>query len=63
VDEEVLNPAPQSLSQDVALRPLSHFSILLTAILDSFSFALFCLSFSGLTQMLTSFYSRLFAQE
>jgi len=59
VDEELDNPAPQP--ERLAL--LSRFSVFLSEILDSFSFLFFCLPFSSLTHLLTSWWSRFLAEE
>jgi len=59
VNEEFVNPAtePERLSL------LSRFSVLLSDVLDSFSFLFFCLSFSSLTHLFTSWWSRFLAEE
>jgi hypothetical protein len=59
VNEEFTNPAPQPERPPL----LSRFSDLLSGILDSFSFAFFCLSFSSLTHLLGSWWSRFLAEE
>jgi len=59
VNEEDVNPAPQPERKPL----LSRFSDLLSEVLDKFSFAFFCLSFSSLTHLLTSWCSRFLAEE
>jgi hypothetical protein len=59
VNQEFDNPAPHS--QRLPL--LQRFSDSLSGILDSFSVILFCLPFSSLTHVLTSWCSRLLAEE
>jgi hypothetical protein len=59
VSQEFANPAPQTESAP----PLSRVSALASAALDSFSFLFFCLSFSSLTHLLGSLWSRLLAEE
>jgi hypothetical protein len=62
VSEEFLNPARQP-AQQTAPQPerlplLSRFSDLFSGILDSFSSFFFYLSFSSLTHLLSSWWSR-----
>jgi hypothetical protein len=59
VNEQFHNPAPQS--QRLPL--LQRFSDSLSGILDSFSVIFFCLPFSSLTPVLSSWCSRLLAEE
>jgi hypothetical protein len=67
VSEEILNPAPQPAqelaSQAERLPLLSRFSVFLSEILDRFSFLFFCLPFSSLTHLLSSWCSRFLAEE
>jgi hypothetical protein len=67
VSEETLNSARQP-AQDPApqverLPLLSRFSFFLSEVLDRFSFLFFCLPFSSLTHLLTSWCSRFLAEE
>jgi hypothetical protein len=55
VNEELLNPAPQS----ERLTLLSRFSDFLSGLLDGLSFLVFCVSFSTLTHVLSSWWNRL----
>jgi hypothetical protein len=59
VNEEIVNPASH------AERPslLSRFSDLVSEVLDNFSFLFFCLSFSSLTHLFSSWWSRFLAEE
>jgi len=59
VSEEFVNPATEL----ERLSLLSRFSVLLSDVLDSFSFLFFCLSFSSLTHLFTSWWSRFLAEE
>jgi hypothetical protein len=59
VNEEFANPA----SQPERAPLLSRFPVFLSGILDSFSFAFFCLSFSSLTHLLGSWWNRFLAEE
>jgi hypothetical protein len=59
VNEEVNTPA----LQPEHLPLFSRFSDLFSGILDSFSFLFFCLSFSSLTHLFTSWCSRFLAEE
>jgi len=59
VNEEFVNPAPQPERKPL----LSRFPDLLSEVLDSFSFAFFCLSFSSLTHLFTSWCNRFLAEE
>jgi hypothetical protein len=59
VNDELLNPAPQS----ERLTLLSRFSAFLSGLLDGLSFLVFCISFSSLTHLLGSLWSRLLAEE
>jgi hypothetical protein len=59
VKEEFVDSAPQP----ERLAPLSWFSDLLSVVVDSFSFAFFCLSFSSLTHLLGSWWNRFLAEE
>jgi len=59
VNEEFVNPAPQPECPSL----LSRFSDLLSEVLDNFSFLFFCLSFSSLTHLFTSWWSRFLAEE
>jgi hypothetical protein len=59
VSEEFLNPAPQPERAPL----LSRFSVLVSGLLDSFSFAFFCLSFASLTHLLGSWWNRFLAEE
>ncbi len=63
VNEEMLNPGKQFARQSEGLPSLSRFSVLLSDVLDSFSYFFFCLSFSGLTHLLGSMWNRLLAEE
>jgi hypothetical protein len=67
VSEELLNPAEQS-GQQTAEQPEclalpSRSVVFLSDVLDSFSFLFFCLPFSSLTHLLSSWCSRLIAEE
>jgi hypothetical protein len=59
VNEGIDNPA----LQPERLTLLSRFSDLVSGTLDSFSFLFFCLSFSSLTHLLGSLWSRFIAAE
>jgi uncharacterized protein involved in cysteine biosynthesis len=59
VNEEFANPATQS----ERLPLLSRVPVFLSGILDSFSFAFFCLSFSSLTHLIGSLWNRFLAEE
>jgi hypothetical protein len=59
VNEELANPAVKPERQAL----LSRFSDLLSEVLDSLSFAFFCLSFSSLTHLLGSWWNRFLAEE
>jgi hypothetical protein len=59
VNEEFTTPATQAERQ----AQLSRFSVLLSGVLDSFSSFFFCLSFSSLTHLLSSWCSRFLAEE
>jgi hypothetical protein len=59
VNEGIDNPA----AQPERLTLLSRFSDLVSGTLDSFSFLFFCLSFSSLTHLFTSWCSRFLAEE
>jgi hypothetical protein len=59
VSEEFANPTQQAARAPL----LSRLSVLVSAALDSFSFLFFCLSFSSLTHLLGSLWSRLLAEE
>jgi hypothetical protein len=59
VNEEMLNPAAQPERPTL----LSRCSVFLSGLVDSFSFAFFYLSFSSLTHLLSSWCSRLLAEE
>ena len=59
VNEEFANPVPQPGRPAL----LSRFSGLLSDVLDSFSFAFFCLSFSSLTYLFTAWCTRFLAEE
>jgi hypothetical protein len=71
VSEEFLNPVEQpaqQTAQQTASRPerlplLSRFPFFLSEILDSFSSCFFYLSFSSLTHLLVSWWSRFLAEE
>jgi hypothetical protein len=68
VSEEILNSAQQTTPPGEALALLSRFSDSrfsdsASQILDSFSFLFFCLPFSSLTCLLTSWCSRFLAEE
>jgi hypothetical protein len=63
VSEEILNPAEPSAGQSEGLPLFSRLSVFLSEILDSFSFLFFCLPFSSLTHLLTSWCSRFLAEE
>ncbi len=67
VSEEILNLGQQSVQESAAqaerLPLLSRLSLFLSEILDSFSFLFFCLPFSSLTQLLSSWCSRFIAEE
>jgi hypothetical protein len=71
VNEEVLNPA-QHPAQHPAPEPeapreraplVSRASVFLAETVDGFSFAFFCLSFSSLTHLLSSWWFRFSAEE
>jgi hypothetical protein len=59
VNDEVLNPA----SKSERLTLLSRFSVFLAGLLDGLSFVFFCVSFSSLTHVLSSWWNRLSAEE
>jgi hypothetical protein len=59
VNEELVNPAPQS----PRLPLFQRFSDSLSGILDGFSTLFFCLPFSSLTHVLSSWCNRLIAQK
>jgi hypothetical protein len=63
VSEEILHPAQQPAQQSERLVLLSRSSVLFSGILDSFSSFFFCLSFSSLTHLLSSWCSRFLAEE
>jgi hypothetical protein len=63
VSEEFLHPAQQHAQQSEPLALLSRSSALFSGILDSFSSFFFCLSFSSLTHLLSSWCSRFLAEE
>jgi hypothetical protein len=63
VSEELLNSAQQPTPPGVGLALFSRFSDSASEILDSFSFLFFCLPFSSLTCLLTSWCSRFLAEE
>jgi hypothetical protein len=67
VSEEILNlgqqPAREPALPDERLPLLSRLSLFLSETLDSFSFLFFCLPFSSLTQLLSSWCSRFIAEE
>jgi hypothetical protein len=67
VSEEILNSAPQPAQENTShaerLPLLSRFSFFLSEVLDRLSFFFFCLPFSSLTLLLTSWYSRFLAEE
>jgi hypothetical protein len=61
VDQEILHPA-QAVPVVATVEPISQFSELLSATIDRLSSVLFCVSFSGLTHLITSWWCRFFAQ-
>jgi hypothetical protein len=63
MSEEFLNPAQQHTQLSEPLVLLSRSSVLFSGILDSFSSFFFCLSFSSLTHLLSSWCSRFIAEE
>jgi hypothetical protein len=63
VSEEFLNLKQESAKQTGRLLLLSRTSLLFSAILDSFSFLFFCLSFSSLAHLFSSWCSRFIAEE
>jgi hypothetical protein len=67
VSEEILNsasqPAQELAAQAERLPLLSRFSFFLSDVLDRFSFLFFCLPFSSLTHLLSSWCSRFIAEE
>jgi hypothetical protein len=63
VNEEFLNLEQESAKQTGGLPLLSRTSVLFSAILDSFAFAFFCLSFSSLAHLFSSWCSRFLAEE
>jgi hypothetical protein len=63
VSEESLNPEQKTAVQPERLPLLSRFSFFVSGILDSFSSFFFYLSFSGLTHLLSSWWSRFLAEE
>jgi hypothetical protein len=67
VSEEILISAEQSAQESTPqaerLPLLSRCSSFLSEILDSFSFLFFCLPFSSLTHLLSSWCSRFLAEE
>jgi len=67
VSEEIFNLGPQAAqesTQQAERSPLlSRLSLFLSEILDSFSFLFFCLPFSSLTLLLSSWCSRFIAEE
>jgi hypothetical protein len=63
VSEEFPNPAQQPTPQLGRVPLLTRFSYLLSGILDSFSSFFFYLSFSSLTHLLSSWWSRFLAEE
>jgi hypothetical protein len=63
VSEEILHPAQQPAQQPERLVLLSRSSVVFSGILDSFSSFFFCLSFFSLTHLLSSWWSRLLAEE
>jgi hypothetical protein len=63
VSEELLNSAQQPAPQTGRLALLSRFSDSISDVLDGFSFLFFCLPFSSLTCLLTSWCSRFLAEE
>jgi hypothetical protein len=63
LSEEILHSAQQHAQQLEPPVLLSQSSILLSGILDTFSSFFFCLSFSSLTHLLSSWWSRFIAEE
>jgi len=63
VNEEFLNLEQQSMARPEGPASLSGFSCLVSGVLDSFAFFFFCLSFSGLTHLLGSWWNRFLAEE
>jgi hypothetical protein len=59
VNDELLNPAPQS----ERLTLLSRFSAFLSELLDGLSFLVFCVSFSTLGHLLGSWWNRLLPED
>jgi hypothetical protein len=59
VNEEI----PHSAAQYERVTRLSRFSVFLSGFLDGLSFLLFCVSFSMLTHVLSSWWTRLLAEE
>jgi len=62
-EQSTLQSAHEPTSQGERLPLLSRFPLFLSEILDSFSFVFFCLPFSSLTQLLSSWCSRFLAEE
>jgi hypothetical protein len=62
VDQEVPHPE-QAVPLIATVEPISRFSELLSATVDRLSFVLFCVSFSGLTHLITSWWCRFFVQD
>jgi hypothetical protein len=63
VSEESLHPEQQPTPQPERLPLVTRSSFLLSGILDSFSSFFFYLSFSSLTHLLSSCWSRFLAEE